>query len=320
MNTLEIGKRVINTEAQALLHVVEQLDDTFDAFVDAFEKCQGKVIFIGMGKSGHVASKMAATMSSLGTCAIQIHPAECMHGDLGMIQKQDIVVLISYSGESDEIKGIIPGIRRIGAKMMGITFNANSTLVKNVSICQVFDKIDEACHLGLAPTTSTTIVMAYGDAIAIAIAESRGFAQDDFGAFHPAGSLGKRLIIRGVDLMIPVRAKYILNKESTILDAITAMTETGLDVIMVSDDRGHLSGIISNGEIQRLIESGAQVMGPVVPNIKKKYPIFIDSSAKAVEALQCMEENELHVLPIVNEEKVLGVIRKEDILKAGITL
>lgn len=320
MNKIDIGKRVILHEAQALNDVAMQLDETFDKFVDAFEKCTGKIIFIGMGKSGHVASKMAATMSSLGSCSISLHPAECMHGDMGMIQKQDIVVLISYSGESDEIKGIIPGIRRIGAKMMGITFNPNSTLAKNVSVCQVFSKITEACHLGLAPTTSTTIVMAYGDAIAVAIAEYNGFSKDDFGAFHPAGALGKRLIIRSVDIMIPVLAKYILNGKSTVLDAITAMTETGLDIIMTADDRGHLSGIISNGEVKRLIESGVDVMGEIIPSIKKKFPIFIDSSAKAVEALQLMEENGIHALPVVNEEKVLGVIRKEDIIKVGITL
>ncbi len=320
MDKRDIAKRVINTEAQALIKVAENLGDSFDKFVDAIIECQGKIIFIGMGKSGHVASKMAATMSSLGTCAICVHPAECMHGDLGMIQSKDVVVLISYSGESDEIKGIIPGIRRIGAKMLGITFNPNSTLAKNVSICQIFDKISEACHLGLAPTTSTTIVMAFGDAVAVAIAESNGFSKDDFGAFHPAGALGKRLIIRSVDLMVPVVAKYILNSKSTVLDAITAMTETGLDVIMVADARGHLSGIISNGEVQRLMESGVDVMSEIVPAIKKKFPIFIDSSAKAVEALQIMTDNEIHAMPVVNEEKVLGVIRKEDIVKAGITI
>ncbi len=320
MNTLEIGKRVINHEASALSKVAEELDSTFDAFVNCLDNCQGKVIFIGMGKSGHVAKKMAATMSSLGTCAICVHPGEAMHGDLGMIQKQDVVVLISYSGESDEIKGILPGINRIGAKMLGITFNGQSTLAKNVSLCQVFSPIKEACHIGMAPTTSTTIVMAFGDALAVAIAESKSFTKEDFAVFHPAGTLGKRIIIRSKDLMIKIKSDDLISEQATVLEAINAMVDSGLGLAIMEGDDGVISSIISNGDIKELLNNGVGVNEKIGEHLSRKFPIFIDESAKAVEALQIMEENGLDILPIVNEEKVIGAIKKQDIIKVGITL
>lgn len=320
MSTLDIGKRVINHEAEALAKVAENLDATFDSFIQAIENCAGKLIIIGMGKSGHVAKKMAATMSSLGTCAICVHPGECMHGDLGMIQSQDVVILISYSGESDEIKGILPGINRIGAKMLGITFNGQSTLARNVSVCQVFAPIKEACHIGLAPTTSTTIVMAYGDALAVAISESQGFTKEDFAVFHPAGTLGKRIIIRSKDLMVRIKSDSLINEESTILDAMNAMIDTGLSIAIVEGKQRVISRVISSEEIKSILEDGANVNDNIGQYLKKKFPVFIDESSKAVEALQIMADNDLETLPIVNEEKVIGAIRKQDIIKAGITL
>lgn len=320
MSTLDIGKRVINHEAEALAKVAENLDATFDSFIQAIENCAGKLIIIGMGKSGHVAKKMAATMSSLGTCAICVHPGECMHGDLGMIQSQDVVILISYSGESDEIKGILPGINRIGAKMLGITFNRQSTLARNVSVCQVFAPIKEACHIGLAPTTSTTIVMAYGDALAVAISESQGFTKEDFAVFHPAGTLGKRIIIRSKDLMVRIKSDSLINEESTILDAMNAMIDTGLNIAIVEGKQRVISRVISSEEIKSILSGGANVNENIGQYLKKKFPVFIDESSKAVEALQIMADNDLETLPIVNEEKVIGAIRKQDIIKAGITL
>lgn len=320
MSTLDIGKRVINHEAESLAKVAENLDATFDSFIQAIENCAGKLIIIGMGKSGHVAKKMAATMSSLGTCAICVHPGECMHGDLGMIQSQDVVILISYSGESDEIKGILPGINRIGAKMLGITFNGQSTLARNVSVCQVFAPIKEACHIGLAPTTSTTIVMAYGDALAVAISESQGFTKEDFAVFHPAGTLGKRIIIRSKDLMVRIKSDSLINEESTILDAMNAMIDTGLNIAIVEGKQRVISRVISSEEIKSILSGGANVNENIGQYLKKKFPIFIDESSKAVEALQIMADNDLETLPIVNEEKVIGAIRKQDIIKVGITL
>ena len=210
MNAVEAAKEVVLKEASALSAVAGQIGEAFERMADAMRSCTGKVVIIGMGKSGHVANKMAATLSSLGTCSISLHPGECMHGDLGMIQKQDAVILISYSGESDEIVRIIPGLKIIGAKLMGITCNAQSTLARSCEVVQVLDGIEEACHLGLAPTTSTTAVMAYGDALAVAISRLEGFSKNDFGVFHPAGSLGKRLTIRATDLMRPIRPETLI--------------------------------------------------------------------------------------------------------------
>lgn len=199
MDALLIARGVFEKEIKTLENIESQLDETFIHILNEIMNCKGKVIFIGMGKSGHVAKKIAASMSSLGTCAICLHPGECMHGDLGMIQKQDVIVLISYSGESEEILRIIPGINKIGATILGITCNKESSLVKACKYTQIMDDVKEACHLGLAPTSSTTAVMVYGDALAVAASQSKNFGREDFGWFHPAGSLGKKLTVRSLD-------------------------------------------------------------------------------------------------------------------------
>lgn len=191
MSKIEIAKRVFDAEISALQKIADNLDETFDRILDLILNCQGKIIIIGMGKSGHVGGKIAATMSSLGVPTIFVHPGEAMHGDLGMIQKQDVVIAISYSGESDEIIKILPNIRIIGAPIIGITNNGNSTLAHNSAIVQVFENLKEACQLGLAPTASTTVAMVYGDALAIAASETINFGKQDFALYHPAGSLGK---------------------------------------------------------------------------------------------------------------------------------
>ena len=201
MDALLIARGVFEKEIKTLENIESQLDETFIHILNEIMNCKGKVIFIGMGKSGHVAKKIAASMSSLGTCAICLHPGECMHGDLGMIQKQDVIVLISYSGESEEILRIIPGINKIGATILGITCNKESSLVKACKYTQIMDDVKEACHLGLAPTSSTTAVMVYGDALAVAASQSKNFGREDFGWFHPAGSLGKKLTVRSLDLI-----------------------------------------------------------------------------------------------------------------------
>lgn len=194
---IEMGKAVFAKELLALSAVMNQLDETYDRMLGEIMNCRGKVIWIGMGKSGHIAGKIAASMASLGTCAISLHPGDCMHGDLGMIQKQDVVVLISYSGESDEILEIIPGIRRIGATILGITGNGESDLAKACKVVQVLEGVEEACHLGLAPTSSATAVMVYGDALAVTASRLKRFQREDFRALHPGGTLGKRELGKG---------------------------------------------------------------------------------------------------------------------------
>lgn len=314
----KIGQEIFDKEIAVLNNVRNQLGSTFDHMVDELMGCTGKVIFIGMGKSGHVAKKIAATMSSLGICSICLHPGECMHGDLGMIQRQDVVVLISYSGESDEILKIIPGINKIGAILLGITCNGDSSLVRACRYVQVMDGVKEACHIGLAPTSSTTAVMVYGDALAITISKLKGFQKDDFGAFHPAGSLGKKLITRAIDLMHPIRMESCVYASTTMYDALQFLIETDTDMIPVIDVNQQLVGIVTNGDLKRKMKENINIREVIIESILHKYPYYVDDSAMAVEALEVMVNNGVHALPVVRNGRPVGIIEKNDVVKYGI--
>lgn len=315
----KIAQDLFNKEISILQNACNNLDETFDKMLDAIMNCQGKTIFIGMGKSGHVARKIAASMSSLGTCAICLHPGECMHGDLGMIQKQDVVVLISYSGESDEILKIIPSINIIGATILGITCNANSTLARSCSVVQVFEGVKEACHLGLAPTSSTTLVMVYGDALAVAASKLKGFDKDDFGVFHPAGSLGKRLTIRSVDLMHAVDKANHINKNTKLADALISLSESGTDLLVVVNNEDKLIGVVTNGDLKRRMkDENADIYNEEIGENYHAYPYYVDKSSMAIDALKIMVKNHVHSLPVVNMDRPIGVVTKEDIIKTGI--
>ncbi len=317
--SIETGREVFEKEIAVLNSVKDQIGDTFDRMLSELMKCEGKAVLIGMGKSGHVARKIAATMASLGLCAICLHPGECMHGDLGMIQKKDVVLMISHSGESDEIIRIIPSINIIGATILGITSNGESTLARSCKVCQVLDGVTEACHLGLAPTSSTTAVMVYGDALAVAASKLRGFEKDDFGLYHPAGSLGKKLITRAVDLMKPIKEETFITEDSTILEAVEAMINTDTDMVAVVNHEKQLVGIVTNGDLKRNIAS-RNIYTDKVTDFVHYYPAFVDVSAKAIEALQIMQERHFHALPVVKEDVPIGVIEKREIIKYGIYL
>ncbi|MCR5615904.1 MAG: KpsF/GutQ family sugar-phosphate isomerase [Saccharofermentans sp.] len=317
--SVEMGIEVFDKEIAALTLVRDQLDETFDKMLSEIMGCKGKVIFIGMGKSGHVAKKIAATMSSLGTCAIYLNPGECMHGDLGMIQKQDVVVLISYSGECDEILRIIPSINIIGATILGITCNGESTLARTCKIVQVIRDVKEACHLGIAPTSSATAVMVYGDALAVAASRIKGFEKDDFGVLHPVGTLGKKIITRAVDLMKPFKEETFISEDSTILEAVEAMINTDTDMVAVVNDEKKLIGIVTNGDLKRNMEDKDIKSDKITPFIHY-YPAFVDVSAKATEALQIMTDKHVHALPVVKDESPVGVIERREILRYGIYL
>ena len=316
---IEMGREVFDRETAVLQSVRDQLGGDFDRMLTEILACKGKVILIGMGKSGHVAGKIAATMASLGTCAISLHPGECMHGDLGMIRKEDTVILISYSGETDEILRILPGINIIGAVTLGITCNGESTLARSCKVVQVLRDVKEACHLGLAPTSSTTAMMVYGDALAVAAARLRGFEQEDFGFLHPAGSLGKKIITRAVDLMKPFSEETLLREDATILEAIEAMINTDADLVAVVNDEQQLIGIVTNGDLKRNMADRDIRTDRITPFVHL-YPVFVDVSAKAAEALRVMEEKHVHALPVVKEDRPVGVIERRDIIKYGIYL
>lgn len=237
---LEIGRRVMETEIIALESMKGVLGQEFIAILREIENCRGKVFITGMGKSGHIAGKMAATMSSLGTSAVFLHPGEAMHGDLGMLSRDDMVIAVSYSGESEEIVRIIPSIRIIGAVLVGITSNAGSTLAKGSDLVQCLPDMEEACHLGLAPTASTTVVMAYGDALAVALSELKGFSRKQFGLYHPAGSLGKRLTFRVTDLMEPIQAEDCVQEGALLCEAAIRLSRMGTGLLPVTGAGGAL--------------------------------------------------------------------------------
>lgn len=318
MTAIEMGRDVFYKEILALEQVKDSLDGTFDAFVDKILGCKGKVIFIGMGKSGHVAKKIAATMASLGNCSICLHPAECLHGDLGMVQSQDIVILISYSGESEEIIRLIPGLNKIGVPILGITSNGESKLARSCEIVQVFSGIREACFLGLAPTTSTTVVMAYGDALAVTCFRMKKFDRTDFGIFHPSGSLGKSLTTRAVDLMQALSVEEIVQESAKISDALYALSVSRGGCIPVVDEKDVVVGCVDVARVRRFLKNGTNLYEADVKSVMQMYPEVIDEAIMAIDALKIMRDAGLDSLIVVREEHPIGVLQKDDITKFGI--
>ena len=318
MDRLAEGKRVFDIEIAALEKTRDALDDTYLQILDLITKCEGKVIVTGMGKPGHIAAKLAATFASLGTPAFRIHPAEAMHGDLGMISANDVVIAISFSGESDEIVRILPNIKMIGAKLIGITGNPNSTLALTSDLVQVLPKFDEACYLGLAPTSSTTAALCYGDSLAVVASRIYGFKDTDFGKFHPAGSLGKKLILRVDDLMARGDNNAKVHVRVPLRDAIIELSKKGLGAVSVVDDKDNLLGIITDGDLRRQLEKGADVYSLMVDDIMYTKPSTISKDKLAIEALKVMKEKNISCLLVSEGQKAIGTIRLQDIIGVGI--
>ena len=297
------------------------MDETFVAILDLITSCKGKVIVTGMGKPGHIAKKLAATFASLGTPAFCLHPGEAMHGDLGMIAENDIVIAISYSGESDEIVKILPNIKLIGAKLVGITGNANSTLAKYSDIVQVFPNFDEACYLGLAPTSSTTVTLCYGDALAVVASGVYGFQKSDFGKFHPAGTLGKKLILKVNDLMAKNDDIPRVNSKTYLTEAISMISKKGLGIVSVVDKDGVLLGVITDGDLRRLLQKRVDVYSVYVDDVMTQNPKTTTANVMAIEALRFIKDNDINNLPVIDMEgKLCGTITWQMIVKTGIVL
>ncbi len=321
MDILTEGKRVFDVEIEALEKTKEALDNTFVNILDAVQTCKGKVIFTGMGKPGHIATKLAATFASLGTPSFYLHPAEAMHGDLGMVSEDDVVIAISYSGESDEIVRILPNMRMIGATIIGITGNPNSTLAKFSDILQVLPEFSEACNLGLAPTSSTTAVLCYGDALAVVASEQSGFTESDFGMFHPAGALGKKLVLKVSDLMAKGDEIPFVYENTMLIEAISVMSKKGLGVVSVVDDNHILKGIITDGDLRRIIEKRVDLYSVMVSDVMVKNPKNYKPDKLAVDALRYIKENSINNLPVVDDNNILcGTITWQMIIRAGIVI
>lgn len=321
MDRLAEGKRVFDIEIEALKKTRDALNDTFITILEMITNCEGKVIITGMGKPGHIATKLAATFASLGVPSFCLHPAEAMHGDLGMISENDVVIAISYSGESDEIVKILPNIKMIGASLVAITGNADSTLAQAADVVQVLPPFDEACHLGLAPTSSTTAVLCYGDALAVVASTISGFKDSDFGKYHPAGSLGKKLILKVNDLMSKSDDIPVVSSNTFLMDAITIMSKKGLGVVSVVDDNNCLLGIITDGDLRRLIEKKVDIYSETVNNVMTKSPKTTTPNKLAVDTLRFIKQHSINNLPVVDESnRLVGTITLQQIIKAGIVI
>ena len=318
---LEKARKVFDIEIEALKITKGALDNVFSEIVNAILLCEGKVVLCGMGKSGHIAKKISATMSSLGTPSFYLHPAEAMHGDLGMVTVADLVILISHSGESQEILKLIPSLKMIGAKMVAITSNGNSTLAKECEMVQVMPAFKEACSLNLAPTSSTTSVLAYGDALAVVVSEVHGFGEENFALFHPAGSLGKRVLLRVCDIMATGDEMPIVREKALISEAIMEMSQKQLGVVAIVDQNNQLSGLLTDGDLRRAIEKKVDMYGDIIDTIMTRFPKTIEKEILAVQALNNLRKNSINNYPVVDEVgHVVGVLTWQMIVKAGVVL
>ena len=318
MDILAEGKRVFDYELKALTKTRDALDETFVKILCLITQCSGKVVVTGMGKSGHIAAKIAATFASLGTSSFYLHPAEAMHGDLGMVSKEDVVIAISYSGESDEIVAILPNIKLIGAVLIGITGNRNSTLARASDLVQVLPEFQEACYLGLAPTSSTSAVLCYGDALAVVASGLYGFKEMDFGKYHPAGVLGKKLILKVDDIMARDEDNAEVIVGSMLKDAIVELSKKGLGMVSIIDEDKNLCGVVTDGDLRRQLEKGVNVYDLKVDEIMTRSPVSISMGHLAVEALKLMQDKNISGMPVLADSKVIGCIRLQTILRAGI--
>ena len=321
MSAIAEAKRVIQVEADALQAMAGRIDASFERAVELILASEGRVVVSGMGKSGLVGQKIASTMASTGTPALFLHPAEGIHGDLGMIMVGDVVIAISNSGETEEMLRILPAIKRIGAYVVAMTGSANSTLARSSDVHLDVSVKEEACPLGLAPTASTTAALAMGDALAVALLVQRGFRAEDFAIFHPGGSLGKKLLLRVEDLMHADSAVPLVVEDTLMKEALFVITAKGLGVVGVVDANGGLRGVITDGDLRRALEKGYDILGQRAAELMKLNPRRIKRHELAAAALQVMEHFSITSLFVFEDDNApapCGIVHLHDILRAGI--
>jgi len=318
---LEEAKRVIRVEADALHALADRIDGEFERSVELILASKGRVVVTGMGKSGLIGLKIASTMASTGTPAFFLHPAEGIHGDLGMIMKGDVVIALSNSGETEELLRILPVIKRLGASLVAMTGNPESTLARSGDVVLDISVKEEACPLGLAPTASTTATLAMGDALAVALLLRRGFSAEDFALFHPGGALGKKLLLTVSDMMHTGEAVPLVQEETLMREALFVITAKKLGIVGVLDSDGSLVGVITDGDLRRALERGVDIINQPAAALMSKNPKRIRSAELAARALQQMEQFSITSLFVFDDEKSdlpVGVVHLHDLLKAGI--
>ena len=316
---IELGREVLRIEADAVLTLVDRLGPAFVEAVSLILECRGRVVVSGIGKSGHIARKIAATMASTGTPAFFVHPAEASHGDLGMITPADVVIALSNSGESTELVAIVPLIKRHGTRLIAITGVASSTLatLADVHLDAAVEK--EACPLGLAPTSSTTAALALGDALAVVLLKARGFSVQDFARSHPGGKLGRRLLVLVNDIMHTGKDLPKVSSESTLAEALFEMSAKGLGMTAIIDDGQRILGIFTDGDLRRVLAAGADLRHAKIADLMKRNPKTIDADRLAVEAVQQMETLRINGMLVADSDnRLVGVFNMHDLLRAGV--
>lgn len=317
---IESAKEVLDIEAKSILRLKDTIGEDFDKAIEILYNCKGRVIVTGMGKSGIIGKKIAATMSSTGTPAYFLHPAESTHGDSGVITRNDVIIAISNSGETQELMNLLPLIKRFGCPMIGMTGNINSTLAKTSDITLDISVEREADTLGKAPTASTTATLAMGDALAVCLMEKKGFTKEDFLMYHPSGKLGKGLTYKVKDLMITGEKMPIVNDSLTFTSVINTISEYKLGMAIIVDSNGVLSGVLTDGDIRRtIIKYESNISELKVKDVMTSNPKRITEDAYAASALNLMEKFSITALAVVDEKNIpVGVIHVHDLLRAGV--
>lgn len=315
---LQTAREVLEIEARAIRSMTRRLGRSFEQAVQTLFDCEGRVILTGMGKPGFIARKIAATMASTGTPSLYVHPAEAVHGDLGMIAEKDVLIAISQSGETEEIVRLLSTIKRIGVPLIAMTSNVKSTLAKNADIILDLGVDREACPLNLAPSASTTASLAMGDALALSLLKKRGFKQEDFARFHPGGSLGRKLL-KVKDLMRTGTSHPMADINTTVRQALLKITKARAGSCLIVDKKGKLKGIFTDGDLRRHIRlNGEMILSQPVGDYATKKPLVIEKNKLAAEAVLILKKKKIDELPVVDEKgRAVGLLDVQDLLKAG---
>ena len=315
---IDVANRVLDIESAAIKNLKGTLNKSFVEACEACGNCKGKIIVMGLGKSGHIADKIAATFASTGTPAFFIHPSEAIHGDLGMIDKEDVVLILSNSGETEEIVSLIPMIKKMGITIIALTGNKKSKLSNEASVHVYVEVKEEACPMNLAPTASTTAALAMGDAIAVALLEKKGFTKEDFAKSHPGGSLGKKLLLSLGDIMHKDDEIPIVYETDKLASGLIEMSEKALGMTAVLNDNNELVGIFTDGDLRRTLENKIDIQSTYMKEVMKKDPYIMNEDTLAYNAVATLQEMKITSLLIVKDKRLIGALNIHDLFRAGV--
>lgn len=314
-----VARRVLDIESNAIAQLQHYLNADFEQACKLMFDCKGRIVVVGMGKSGHISNKIAATLASTGSPAFFVHPGEASHGDLGMITPNDVVLALSNSGETDEVLKILPVLKRLDIPVIAMTGNPQSTLARHATVHVQVSVQQEACPLGLAPTASTTAALAMGDAMAVALLEARGFSADDFALSHPGGSLGRRLLLRICDIMHMGAQIPLVDAGASLPEALLEISKKGLGMTGITDSNGQLGGIFTDGDLRRVLDQRLDIHNTPIKAVMTANCVTVQPQMLAAEALQIMEKKKINALLVVDEHRVpIGAFNMHDLLKAGV--